>query len=90
MIPAGFPAVAPIATLADLFGPLAPVAGLAALAALAVLITLAAGESWMSARRRRRTRACPTRSRPTRLGLAAAGSLRDATPVTYRSTPISS
>lgn len=56
MIPAGFPAVAPTATLADLFGPLAPVAGLAALAALAVLIVLVAGESWMGRRRHRRAR----------------------------------
>jgi hypothetical protein len=56
MIPAGFPAVAPTATLADLFGPLAPVAGLAALAALGVLIALMAGESWMSLRRRRHAR----------------------------------
>jgi len=56
MIPAGFPPVAPTATLADLFGPLAPVAGLAALAALAVLIVLIAGESWMTARNRRRVR----------------------------------
>lgn len=54
MIPAGFPPVAPTATLADLFGPLAPVAGLAAIAALAVLIVLVAGESWISARRRPR------------------------------------
>ena len=56
MIPAGFPAVAPTATLADLFGPLAPVAVLAALAALGVLVALIAGESWMSLRRRRRVR----------------------------------
>jgi hypothetical protein len=73
MIPAGFPAVAPIATLADLFGPLAPVAALAALAALAVLITLAAGESWMSARRRRRPRvAGPAAVRPGSVSLRPA------------------
>jgi hypothetical protein len=64
MIPAGFPAVAPTATLADLFGPLAPVAGLAAIAALAVLIVLLAGESWMRLRQRRRAWvAKPTGSR---------------------------
>ena len=73
MIPVGFPAVAPIATLADLFGPLAPVAGLAALAALAVLIMLAAGESWMSARRRQRTRvARPAAVRPGSVSLRPA------------------
>jgi len=67
MIPAGFPAVAPTATLADLFGPLAPVAGLAALAALAVLVALIAGESWMGFRRGRRVRI----AKPIRSGLGS-------------------
>ena len=56
MIPAGFPPVAPTATLADLFGPLAPVAGLAVFAALAVLIVLITTESWMGFLQRRRAR----------------------------------
>jgi hypothetical protein len=73
MIPAGFPPVAPTATLADLFGPLAPVAGLAALAALAVLIVLVAGESWMSARRRRWSRvARPAAVQPASVSLRPA------------------
>ena len=73
MIPAGFPAVAPIATLGDLFGPLAPVAALAALAALAVLITLAVGDSWMSARRRRQPRVTgPAAVRPASVSLRPA------------------
>jgi len=56
MIPAGFPPVAPTATLADLFGPLAPVAGIAVFAALAVLIVLIATESWVGFLQRRRPR----------------------------------
>jgi len=56
MIPAGFPPVAPTATLADLFGPLAPVAGFAVLAALAVVVVLIATESWMGFLQRRRQR----------------------------------
>jgi hypothetical protein len=73
MIPAGFPPVAPTATLADLFGPLASVAGLAAIAALAVLIVLVAGESWMSARRRRRPRVTgPAAVRPASVPLRPA------------------
>jgi hypothetical protein len=56
MIPAAIPPVAPAITLAELFGPLAPLAALGALVALAILVALLAGASWVTARRRLRSR----------------------------------